>query len=244
MPRSSTSLTTSSLFMKRRRAFVACGNCRRRKIKKGLKCEYFGELGDEPSLEALTPSSGDQSSSHYQDKSCSPPLITPPSAGMTEYLNSSSRRARRAAVPQSKSGARCPSHSTPLSAAPPTAAPDCPWTLELTPQHFATNTYSVAMQQLASGAVAQYPHSATPSVGSPNMHSGSPYSQQQHPQYALQASGIEPRWLYVLDSRLSRLPTPHLLVYVFAHRDPVAAGRVKMHIEACGTCLILARSKG
>ncbi|KAJ6494389.1 hypothetical protein C8R45DRAFT_1135174 [Mycena sanguinolenta] len=228
MPRSSTSLTTSSLFMKRRRAYVACGNCRRRKIKcvtpseveykpctrcsqKGLKCEYFPGLGDEPSLESLTPCSGNHLSFHYLDKSCSPPPpITSPSADIGEYLDTSS-------------------HSTPLSAAPPTAALDCPWTLELTPQHLGTNPYSPAMQQLASGAVAQYPRSqyprsATPSVGSPNMHSGSPYSQQQ---YAPQASGIDSWWL---------LPIPHFSVYVFAHRDPAAAGRVTMQIEDCGRC--------
>ncbi|KAJ6486981.1 hypothetical protein C8R45DRAFT_930546 [Mycena sanguinolenta] len=210
MSSSSTSPTTSSLFMKRRRAYVACGNCRRRKVKcvtpseveykpcarcsqKGLKCEYFPGLSDELSLEPITPSGSNQPSSHYLDKSCSPQPITPPSAGISEYLNTSSRGAHRGAVPPSKSGARYPSHSVPLSGALPTAAPNCPWTQE---PHFATNTYSAGVQQLPSGAVAQQYHpSATSYMGNLNMYNVSLYSQQQYPQPAPQASGIVSSWL-------------------------------------------------
>ncbi|KAJ6486977.1 hypothetical protein C8R45DRAFT_1145705 [Mycena sanguinolenta] len=212
MSSSSTSPTTSSLFMKRRRAYVACGNCRRRKVKcitpsevdykpctrcaqKGLKCEYFPGLGDEPSLEPITPPASNQPSSHYLDKSCSPPPITPPSAGISEYLKSSSRSTHRGTVPPSNS-ARYPSHSTPVPAAPPTAEPNSLWTQQPTPQYFATNPYSAAMQQHPSGAAApQYYPNATPYMGNPNIHSGSTYSQQQYPQHAPQASGMVSSWL-------------------------------------------------
>ncbi|KAJ7663568.1 hypothetical protein B0H17DRAFT_1143977 [Mycena rosella] len=115
----STPPTSSKLFTKRRRAYVACTTCRKRKIRcvtvsdadyepctrcaqKGLKCEYatvseYEEDSPTPSPDVHGPSraSGWGGSSH--------PGITPPSAGIAGYLNpgfAPSRSSNRSPAPR------------------------------------------------------------------------------------------------------------------------------------------------
>ncbi|KAJ7767801.1 hypothetical protein B0H16DRAFT_337820 [Mycena metata] len=109
----SSSSTPSNPFMKRRRAYVACAQCRKRKIKcvsvsevdyrpctrcaaKGLKCEYFAVPEDDNPSQADTPPPEFQAA-HHSQQGWNPQPITPPSAGINEYLSgsSSSRRAGR-----------------------------------------------------------------------------------------------------------------------------------------------------
>ncbi|KAJ6462762.1 hypothetical protein C8R47DRAFT_1327098 [Mycena vitilis] len=112
-----TSSAAINLFItKRRRAYVACANCRKRITisevdysqctqcsLKGLKCEYSAVPGSSlpssqpgtfPGIEVPT-TAGD-----YPHVDGTPQPITPPSAGITEYLGSkpSSKGARPAAA--------------------------------------------------------------------------------------------------------------------------------------------------
>ncbi|KAJ6546102.1 hypothetical protein DFH09DRAFT_1508408 [Mycena vulgaris] len=92
----STPATSSQLFTKRRRAFVACITCRQRKIKcttvsdadyqpctrcveKGIKCEYQSVTDDDDY--SSTPSPDVQGPSRASGWHAQPP-ITPPSAGL------------------------------------------------------------------------------------------------------------------------------------------------------------------
>ncbi|KAJ7676798.1 hypothetical protein DFH06DRAFT_1317408 [Mycena polygramma] len=116
----SSSSAAINLFTKRRRAYVACANCRKRKIKcitvsevdyspctqcslKGLKCEYSAvpegspsssQPGTPPEIEVPT------TERDYSHVGGTPKPITPPSAGINEYLGStpSSRGARPGAA--------------------------------------------------------------------------------------------------------------------------------------------------
>ncbi|KAJ6562124.1 hypothetical protein B0H19DRAFT_1259726 [Mycena capillaripes] len=148
MSSSSSSSSALSLFTKRRRAYVACANCRKRKIKvgtstyiprfqslgstnpslspqcitvsevdyspctqcalKGLKCEYSAVPDDRPSSppEIDVPTR----ERNYSDE---PLPITPPSAGISEYLgstsnSSSSRGAHRSNAPPARGSPRYP----------------------------------------------------------------------------------------------------------------------------------------
>ncbi|KAJ6483141.1 hypothetical protein C8R45DRAFT_931771 [Mycena sanguinolenta] len=209
MSKSSTPPMESSAFTRRRRAHIACGNCRRRKIKcvmqsevdyspctrcaqKGLKCEYWpGPSSDEPLLDSITPPPSNPPSSHYLDESYSPPPIRPPSAGIREYLDSSTSAHRGTGPPFKSSEQQYRFHSTPLPAAVPSATLNRRSSQHPTPQYFPVNSHPAAMQQHPSGAVApQYYPNATPYMGNPNMQRGSiaNYSQQQYTQYAPQAS--------------------------------------------------------
>ncbi|KAJ6506087.1 hypothetical protein DFH09DRAFT_1101510 [Mycena vulgaris] len=104
----STPATSSQLFTKRRRAFVACITCRQRKIKcttvsdadyqpctrcveKGIKCEYQSVTDDDDY--SSTPSPDVQGPSRASGWHAQPP-ITPPSAGLVGYLNPGSAPSR------------------------------------------------------------------------------------------------------------------------------------------------------
>ncbi|KAF7316546.1 C6 finger domain [Mycena indigotica] len=104
---SSASATTSKLFQKRRRAYIACSNCRKRKVKcitvsdadyrpctrcsqKGLLCEYIAVTDDPDSL-SLNPDTPPEAS-HGVDEWPQP--ITPPSAGLNGFLPPHSAPAR------------------------------------------------------------------------------------------------------------------------------------------------------
>ncbi|KAJ6570841.1 hypothetical protein DFH09DRAFT_1079824 [Mycena vulgaris] len=80
MSNSSTPATSSRLFRKRRRAFVACLNCRKRKLRKGIKCEYFS-VTDEDDYSSFHPGT---SSPDPQDAFQRPIIL--PSAKLAEYL--------------------------------------------------------------------------------------------------------------------------------------------------------------
>ncbi|KAK6966638.1 hypothetical protein R3P38DRAFT_3245764 [Favolaschia claudopus] len=83
-----------NLFTKRRRAFIACKNCRRRKVKcissdyhpcrrctvKGLKCEYYAT---EEELSSSSPSSLIQEIEIPENPPWASQPITPPSAGLS-----------------------------------------------------------------------------------------------------------------------------------------------------------------
>ncbi|KAF7341481.1 C6 finger domain [Mycena venus] len=126
MSRSPTPSSAFSLFTKRRRAFVACGECRKRKIKcvsvtdadsykpctrcalKGLKCEYYAVPDDYqyPCSQPSTPPHAQEielhPQDHYSDPGWSSQPITPPAAGLSPYLGADSSRskaARRSSVP-------------------------------------------------------------------------------------------------------------------------------------------------
>ncbi|KAJ7130679.1 hypothetical protein C8R46DRAFT_1048796 [Mycena filopes] len=119
MSSSSSAPPPSDPFMKRRRAYVACANCRKRKIKcisvsevdyrpctrcaaKGLKCEYFAVPEDyAPPTDPAAPTP-EPTRPHTQAQGWPHQPITPPSAGLNDYLGgaSSSRRGSRGgAVP-------------------------------------------------------------------------------------------------------------------------------------------------
>ncbi|KAJ7888273.1 hypothetical protein B0H13DRAFT_1888450 [Mycena leptocephala] len=129
MTSSSTSSTAMSLFTKRRRAYVACANCRKRKIKvnafcvtvstadyspctqcaiKGLKCEYSAVPDDYPSSQPTTPPPEidvppRERTYAGSDAGWTLQPIVPPLAGINDYLgsssSSSSRGVRRGSVP-------------------------------------------------------------------------------------------------------------------------------------------------
>ncbi|KAJ7164461.1 hypothetical protein C8R46DRAFT_312748 [Mycena filopes] len=120
MSSSSSAPAPSDPFMKRRRAYVACANCRKRKIKcislsevdyrpctrcaaKGLKCEYFAIPDDyAPPAGPPAPAPEAAARSYEQGQGEPPQPITPPSASLSDFLPgaSSSRRPNRGgAVP-------------------------------------------------------------------------------------------------------------------------------------------------
>ncbi|KAJ7213991.1 hypothetical protein GGX14DRAFT_392764 [Mycena pura] len=83
----STSADAAKLFQKRRRACIACSNCRRRKIKKGLTCEYIAVPDDD----SLTAESFQAAPAHSgRDASPGPEQwlqhIRPPSAGLSAFM--------------------------------------------------------------------------------------------------------------------------------------------------------------
>ncbi|KAF8212660.1 hypothetical protein K438DRAFT_1751101 [Mycena galopus ATCC 62051] len=223
--------TGSNPFMKRRRAYVACANCRKRKVKcvtpsevdykpctrcsqkdrglkslKGLKCEYFPD--DAPS-EPNTPPAGAQPPVRYSEPGWAPPPITPPSAGINEYLNSgssSSRSGRRGTVPSTTTSARYPYRPvTPASRPPATAG--AAWNQQPTQQYSAQ-----AYPSQGSGAMQQHPGAMTPQYypgttpypgggGNGGGHGGgsssalyNPNYSQQYAQYAPQPSGTVSAW--------------------------------------------------
>ncbi|KAJ7263672.1 hypothetical protein B0H12DRAFT_1068988 [Mycena haematopus] len=170
---------------------------------------------DEASPEPITPPANDRPPSHYSDANWSPPPIKPPSAGISEYLNSgstSSRSARRGTVPASTSSARYPYHPTPPSSMPPTAGPSGPWTQQ------PTLKYSAAMQQypgaVHAAAAPQYYPNNTPYMGNPDAgysRGSGNYASQQYTQYVPQSSGMVSPW------------TP---ATVFAHQALATAARI------------------
>ncbi|KAJ7852357.1 hypothetical protein B0H14DRAFT_2580971 [Mycena olivaceomarginata] len=209
MSNSSTSATSSNLFMKRRRAYVACSNCRKRKVKcitpsevdynpctrcaqKGLKCEYFASPDDDVSS-APTPPPQIQPSSRYSEPGWSPQPITPPSAGISEYLNtgSSSKGGRsRGPVPAAGSSGRYPYRPVPPAAMPPPSASSGQWPQQATTHHHSAPAYPAAgnasLQQYPATGPQYYPGTANAGYGS-----GGYYAQQP---YLPQSSGMAAPW--------------------------------------------------
>ncbi|KAF7338996.1 C6 finger domain [Mycena venus] len=104
----STPATALSLFIKRRRAFVACASCRKRKIKcvktssanyapctrctlKGLKCEFYAVPEHYPSSQPHTTTEIELAPhDSYSDPGWTPPPMTCPSAGIDNHLGKNS----------------------------------------------------------------------------------------------------------------------------------------------------------
>ncbi|KAK7038567.1 hypothetical protein R3P38DRAFT_3475780 [Favolaschia claudopus] len=122
---SSFSSSAMNLFTKRRRAYVACSNCRLKKVKcvrtseveytpctrcaiKGAKCEYFAVPDDYVDSRPGTPHPPEIAvpTSHgrgYADRAWGQQTITPPSAGINDFLGggASSATSRGKGVSQS-----------------------------------------------------------------------------------------------------------------------------------------------
>ncbi|KAJ6564693.1 hypothetical protein B0H19DRAFT_1068215 [Mycena capillaripes] len=138
MTDSLTSAISSSLFIKQRRAHVACTKCRQRKVKcvkvaetsytsctrctqKGIKCEYFPVAEDYAFSPPSTPSSNIVASREriYSYVGWPPGAITLPSAGITPHvgpIRSHSESARRHSIPTSGSSINYPYEPRPASA--------------------------------------------------------------------------------------------------------------------------------
>ncbi|KAJ7468242.1 hypothetical protein B0H11DRAFT_2284192 [Mycena galericulata] len=123
MSSSSAPKTYSQTFSKRRRAFVACSNCRKRKIKcvtasdaddnpctrclkKGLTCEYApvsdNEYSASDSSPPNTPSAEIQPQTRNSGRSRGSQSYAPPHAGTSGFLNTAPQlppRGRRTPVP-------------------------------------------------------------------------------------------------------------------------------------------------
>ncbi|KAJ7923329.1 hypothetical protein B0H13DRAFT_1864956 [Mycena leptocephala] len=205
MSSSSTPATSSNPFMKRRRAYVACTNCRKRKIKcvtvsevdyrpctrcakKGLQCEYFAVPGDY-STQPDTPPPENQAP-RQSDSGWIPQPITPPSAGINDYLggnSSSSMGVRSGTVPPAAGGSRYPyrSRPAPVPAAPVASTSNASWAQQPPPQQY-SSTYPQAgyapMQQHPGAAAPRY-YSGTPYIPAPNAgHGGGPFYGQNYGQ--------------------------------------------------------------
>ncbi|KAJ6514299.1 hypothetical protein C8R47DRAFT_1090882 [Mycena vitilis] len=185
MSNSSSANTSSNLFMKRRRAYVACTNCRKRKVKcitlsevdyrpctrcaqKGLKCEYFTVPEDDP-YRADTPPPQIQPPPRERDREggWAPQPITPPSAGINDYLPSSSRGGRPNPVPPAGGAPRYPYRPRPATPAQPGSSSTPSWAQRSGPPQSQTaypqGQFS-QMQQHPGAAAPQYYHGSTPYV--------------------------------------------------------------------------------
>ncbi|KAJ6532958.1 hypothetical protein B0H19DRAFT_1272626 [Mycena capillaripes] len=170
---------SSNPFMKRRRAYVACSNCRKRKIKcvtvsevdyrpctrcaqKGLKCEYFTTPEDDQS-DTVSPPEIQPPARDRDDRGWTPQPITPPSAGISGYLSSSRG-----------SGAR-------PNPVPPAGNPRYPYRPRPDPTMPATSSAPWGQQQPPSQH--QQPGSGYPPAQmgfAPMQHPGGSASQQQY----------------------------------------------------------------
>ncbi|KAJ7064654.1 hypothetical protein C8F01DRAFT_1354141 [Mycena amicta] len=208
---SSAPATASKLFQKRRRAYIACSNCRKRKIKcittsdaeyrpctrcaqKGLVCEYIAVpddalLPDTPpgSVEAAESSS---STSHVRrapdDWSHA---ITPPSAGLSGFLPPSSTSARGNRSAHSHSHSQLPTAQSSLyrpqtwpSGASPATSSSRISQPRLDPAYGSVQASGMVMGAYGSSP---YAHSAYPST--------SYGQQQQQPGFVPAAAASVPR---------------------------------------------------
>ncbi|KAK7058112.1 hypothetical protein R3P38DRAFT_1193708 [Favolaschia claudopus] len=203
MSSSSTPTQGSNPFMKRRRAYVACGACRQRKVKcvtlsevdyrpcarcsqKGLKCEYFTMPGDDGQAWANeTPSPEFQA----PPGQWTPQPITPPSAGINEFLpaHSSSRSARRGTVPPTGSSGRY-RPATPGAASAYPAGQFSQQSSHTQPSYGGSSMQPYPSQYYSGG---QYPVDPNPG------HSNNPYYAGNYPQQYMpqpQASGLVAPW--------------------------------------------------
>ncbi|KAK7038556.1 hypothetical protein R3P38DRAFT_2770789 [Favolaschia claudopus] len=120
---SSSSSSAMNLFTKRRRAYVACSNCRLKKVKcvrtseveytpctrcaiKGAKCEYFAVPDDDVDSPPGTPQPPaiNLPTSYgrgHGDEAWGQQTITPPSAGIHDFLGGSASSARGKGIRQS-----------------------------------------------------------------------------------------------------------------------------------------------
>ncbi|KAJ7024487.1 hypothetical protein C8F04DRAFT_1254389 [Mycena alexandri] len=217
MSSSSTPGKPSNPFMKPRRAYVACAQCRKRKIKcvsvsdidyrpctrcaaKGLKCEYFAVPEDDNISQADIPPPEFQASRHPQ-QGWAPQPITPPSAGINEYLSSSSSRraSRSGAVPPPTGPPRYPYQ--PKSTHSGMAAPSQTGQTPSAPAQHAgyphsQHGFASMHQQPHPGAAApQYYPSTTPYQNPGNVASFSNYNSNYGQTYVpLQSGGAAYPW--------------------------------------------------
>ncbi|KAF7325581.1 C6 finger domain [Mycena kentingensis (nom. inval.)] len=140
---SSAPATQSKLFQKRRRAYIACSNCRRRKIKcitasdadyrpctrcasKGLVCEYLSVGGDDADAHSggrrsLTPTSGDPSPTG-DDASPSPCASPASPSGWPNMITPPSAGLSGFMPPPRSAPARRNSHAAAAAASPTTSS--------------------------------------------------------------------------------------------------------------------------
>ncbi|KAJ7908937.1 hypothetical protein B0H13DRAFT_1878103 [Mycena leptocephala] len=164
--------TSSSLFTKRRRAYVACNNCRKRKAK----CVAGSEVDYKPCTR------------------WSPQPITPPSAGLSKYLGGSFNRARSDTVPPAgiagviRTGPDLP---LPLRRRPFDVKPRMGSTYRTTALVLRISQAGFPPTEHPGGSAPQY----YPGAAAPNSRhgSGSFYAQDYGQTYAPQVQGSWPR---------------------------------------------------